>query len=270
MRFYPWPTALALVALLALVRGRPSFALALLALGGLVKVWPLVLVPLFALYGVSRRALAAFAGVLAAGLAPFVALAPAGSYNAFAGQLHRPLEFETIAASVLFTLGLPTRIFFDSGSWNVMGSGAHALATVHGLVELCALAGVWVVFARSRRTRTDLVAAAAAAVAVVAILGKVLSPQYLLWVAPFAALADPLACVPFAGASIATRALHSSWVGDLLHKDAGAVVVLAMRNVLFLATLVLLLRRAVRAPQRLERGGESISRSPLRGRPSGS
>jgi Glycosyltransferase family 87 len=243
MRFDAWPTALALGALLALVRGRPTLALVLLALGGLVKVWPLVLLPLFALYAPSRRALVLFAGVLTLGLAPFVALAPAGSYNALAGQLHRPLEFETIAASILFALGVPTRIFFDSGSWNVRGSGAHALATVHGLVELAALVAVCVVFARSRRTRADLVAAAAAAVAVVAILGKVLSPQYLLWVAPFAALADLVASVPLAAACLATQALHESWFGDLLSREPGAVAVLALRNALLVATVVLLLRR---------------------------
>ena len=246
-RFDAWSTALALAALLAFLRARPVAAAVLVALGALVKVWPLVLLPLFLLRGLPRRAVAAGAVVLAAGLAPFAAAAPAGSYNAFAGQLHRPLEVETIAASALLALGRPVRVFFDSGSWNLAGSRAHALATLHGLVELAALVGVVWIFARSRRTTADVVAATAAAVAVVAILGKVLSPQYLLWVAPFAALASPLACVPLAGACVATHLLHTPWFGDLLRKDAGAVALLGARNVLLLATLGLLVRRGARA-----------------------
>src|SRR5262249_59880171 len=76
MRFDGWPTALALAALLCLLRGRPTLGLALLAVGAVIKAWPLVLLPLFVVYRVPRRAPLAFAAVRLGRRAPLRALPP--------------------------------------------------------------------------------------------------------------------------------------------------------------------------------------------------
>lgn len=246
MRFDAWPTALALGALLALLRRRPTLALVLLALGGLVKVWPLVLVPLFVLYGVPRRALAWGAAVLAAGLLPFVALAHGATYNAVAQQANRHLQLESIGSSLLLALGRPVRVFFDAGSWNVAGSGADTLAKVHGLAQLVAVVAVAWWFARSRRGSRELLVAASATVLAVAFLGKVLSPQYLLWAAPFAALLDLSVAAMFLVACVLTRELFPGRYDALRALHDGPVALLAVRNALLVGCVALSLLAARR------------------------
>jgi uncharacterized membrane protein len=151
MRFDGWAAAFALGALLALLRRKPALALTLLALATLVKAWPLVLLPLFLLYRVPRRAVAAYAGVLAAGLVPFVVLAHGGSYNALMAQVNRHLEFESVGASILFALGRPVHLYFESGSLSVAGSGADTIARLQSALEVVLVLAVAIWFARSRR-----------------------------------------------------------------------------------------------------------------------
>jgi hypothetical protein len=242
MRFDGWAAAVALGALLALLRRRPTLALTLLALATLVKAWPIVLLPLFVLYRVPRRAVAAYAGVLAAGLVPFVAVAHAGSYNALMAQVNRHLEFESLGASVLFALGRPVHLYFESGSYSVAGSGADTIARLQSALEVALVVLVAVWYARSRRGDLELVRASVAAVAVVATLGKVLSPQYLLWLGPFAALADVAALALFAGACFAQRGLWTSPFHHLTDLKAPSVAMLAVRNGFVAATTAALLR----------------------------
>jgi hypothetical protein len=246
MRFDGWPTALVLAALLCLVRGRPTLALVLLALGTLVKAWPVALLPLFLLYGVSKRSLAAFGVVLVIALTPFAALSPGGAYNGLMAQPHRHLEYETIGASALFALGRPVRTYFETGSFSVAGSGANTIATLQSALQLAMVILIVVLFARSLRGPRQLVTAVAATVAVAAVLGKVLSPQFLLWIAPFAALADATALVLFVAACAGTRGLFVGSFRALSELHPGPVAVLAVRNVMLLGTTGALVRAASR------------------------
>ena len=246
MRFDGWPTALVLAAVLCLVRGRPSLALAVLALGVVVKAWPIALLPLFVAYGVPKRALAVFGVVLAAALLPFAALSPGGAYNGLMAQPHRHLEYETIGASALFALGRPVRLYFETGSFSVAGSGANTIATLQSLLQVAIVLVVLVVFLRSRRGPQQFAAAAAATVAGAAVLGKVLSPQFLLWIAPFAAVADLTALALFVGACACTRGLFLGSFRALSELHRGPVALLAVRNVFLLGTTGALLRAAWR------------------------
>jgi hypothetical protein len=74
------------------------------------------------------------------------------------------------------------------GSDNLVGSLPHLFATVSGVVTLLALLGVYVLYARSERTREELVAASAAAVTAYIAFSKVFSPQYLVWLIPLVPL----------------------------------------------------------------------------------
>jgi hypothetical protein len=246
MRFDAWPTALVLAALLCLLRGRPSLALALLALGVVVKAWPIALLPLFVVYGVPRRALALFGVVLVVALAPFALLSPGGAYNGLMAQPNRHLEYETIGASALFALHRPVRLYFETGSFSVAGSGANTIAILQSLLQLALVVLVVVIFARSRRGPRELVAAAAATVTAAAVLGKVLSPQFLLWIAPFAALADLTALALFVAACAGTRGLFLGSFRALSELRPGSVAVLAVRNVFLLGTTGALVRAAWR------------------------
>jgi hypothetical protein len=86
-------------------------------------------------------------------------------------------------------------------------------------------------------------------VACAAALGKVLSTQYMLWLAPFAAICDsPLVLLLFAGACATTRVLIVNGAlfenGGLADDRGWSVAWLAIRNACLLALTILLGVRA--------------------------
>ena len=198
-RFDLWPAAFCAGAVAALVCGRPRLGLALLGLGVATKLWPGVVVP-FALAYLwrregTRRALAVagwFAGVLAAWVLPFLILSPAGLWHSISGQLTRPLQIESLGSSFLLVahrFGLEITMRSSHGSQNLDGTGPYAIGVAQTVLQVAVLVALLAAFARLRRpTPEDFVRyAAAAAVAFVA-LGKVLSPQFLIWLVPLVLL----------------------------------------------------------------------------------
>ena len=199
-RFDLWPTLLALAALAALVRDRPVLSGALLGLGLAAKLWPAVLVPIAFVHLWRRRGqagalahLAAFVVVALACFLPFAVLAPSGLRASLSGQLDRPLQVESLGAAVLMAgqhLGMrPLTTLTAHGSQALFGRGAGLAADLSTALELAAVVAVWFLFARRRETDAEAVlVASAAAVAALVAFDKVLSPQYLIWLAPFAPL----------------------------------------------------------------------------------
>ncbi len=194
-RFDFWPVALTAGALAALTGGWGLVAAALLGVGTTAKIYPAVLLPLMLLYTLYRRgarravtALAVYLGVIAAIVLPFAALAPGGVGFSLYTQFTRPLQIESLGASVLLVahqLGAYHHaVVAGSGSQNFEGAPADLLAALTSLVEVAALLAVWLMFARSQRTASQLLTAAACAVTAFVIFGKVFSPQYLLWLLP--------------------------------------------------------------------------------------
>ncbi|MDX6518100.1 MAG: hypothetical protein QOF50_946, partial [Gaiellaceae bacterium] len=198
-RFDLWPAAICVGAVAALVCGRPRLGLALLGLGVATKLWPGVVVP-FALVYVwrregRRRALAAggwFAGVLAAWVLPFLIVSPAGLWHSVSGQLTRPLQIESLGSSFLLVahrFGLEITMRSSHGSQNLDGTAPYAIGVAQTVLQVAVLAGLFAAFARLLRPAPDdfVRYAAAAAVAFVA-LGKVLSPQFVIWLVPLVLL----------------------------------------------------------------------------------
>jgi uncharacterized membrane protein len=244
MRFDGLPTALVLAAILCLVTDRRTLALVVLAVAVLVKAWPLALLPLFLVYRVPKRAILLFGLVLVIALTPFALLSPGGAYNGLRAQPDRHLEFETVGASILFALDRPVELYFETGSYSVKGSGANAIAQLQSLLQVVLVLLIAFAFGRSRRGPPQLVTAAGATVAVAAVLGKVLSPQFLLWIAPFAALADLTALAFFLAACAATRGLFLGPFRALRELHTAPVALLAVRNALLVGTLGALMRAA--------------------------
>ena len=191
-RFDLVPAALVAGALVLLIAGRVRSAAAVLGLGVAVKLYPAVLVPLLAVVAWrkgARRELTAvvalsFAPVLVAYL-PFVILGADGVLDSLGRQLGRPLQIESLGAGVLLALhqaaGVDLEWASGSGSQNLRGGAADALAAVQGIAQVAAVALVWVSFARGRATVERLVRHAAASVVAFVALSKVLSPQFLVW-----------------------------------------------------------------------------------------
>ena len=199
-RFDLWPTFLAVAALAALVRERPLAGGALLGLGFAAKLWPAVLLPIAVVHLWRRRGraesvavVAVFVVVAAACFVPFAVLSPDGLRAMFADQLGRPLQVESLGAAVLMAaqhLGMhPLATVTSHGAQALSGRGAGLAADLSTACEVVAVLAAWIAFARCRAAggEATLLAAAAAVSALVA-FDRVLSPQYLIWLAPFVPL----------------------------------------------------------------------------------
>jgi hypothetical protein len=200
-RFDLWPTLLAIGALASVVRERPVVSGSLLGLGFAAKLWPAVLLPIAIAHLWRRRGrdgalavVAAFVVVAAACFLPFAVLGPDGLRAMFADQLNRPLQVESLGAAVLIAaqhLGMsPLATVSSHGAQGLSGRGAGLAADLSTLLEVAAVVGIWIVFGRRRHAHGEAVLiAAAAAVAALVAFDRVLSPQYLIWLAPFVPLA---------------------------------------------------------------------------------
>jgi len=198
-RYDLWPAALTAVALAALLYGRDRLALATLGLAAAAKVYPLVLLPV-ALVWNARRAgrrralvgLAAFAAVGIACVVPFLALSPGGVWHLVVRQVTRPLQIESLGAAVMLAAhhagALGVTVESSRGSQNLSGPGADAVGAAQSALTVGALLAIWIWFARGEPDRDRLVRASAASVCAFVALGKVLSPQFLIWLVPLVPL----------------------------------------------------------------------------------
>jgi Glycosyltransferase family 87 len=194
-RFDLWPVALVVGSLAALVSGRLRLGHGLLGAAITAKLYPAVLLPLavaFAWKRVGRREAVVCAGiavaVVAVVLLPFVVLAPGGVWHSVSVQLDRPLQVESLGSALLLAahhvFGVGVTGETSHGSQNLDGGAADALAVVTTVLEVAVLAAIWIAFARGSGSRESLVRAAAAVLCAFVAFGKVLSPQFLLWLIP--------------------------------------------------------------------------------------
>jgi uncharacterized membrane protein len=266
-RFDLWPAMLTAGVLAALVTGRSRLGFALLGLAAAVKVYPLVLLPIALVYVVRRHgareaavSLLVMVGVLAVVLVPFAILAPDGLVDSFERQTGRPLQIETLGASLLLAAHqlrwyLPT-VVNSFGSQNLEGALPDTLATVETALQIVAVVGIWVLFATTRARAEQLLAGAAAAVAAFVALGKVLSPQFLMWLVPLVPLVAGGYGVAASGLLLAALVLTHLWFPsrywDLVALDGVPAWLLVIRNAALLALLVVLVVaiRRVRGPCR--------------------
>ena len=199
-RFDAWPAALAVGGLAALVAGRHRLGLGVLGWGLATKLWPGVLVP-FALVYVWRRegrreallAGAAFLAVAAAFFVPFLVVAPGGVWDSLVRQLTRPLQIESLGSAFLLaahhTFGLGLEMKSSHGSQNLAGGLPAGIGIGLTVLQIGALLALWLRWLRGPApTREELVRHSAAAVTAFVALGKVLSPQFLIWLIPLVPL----------------------------------------------------------------------------------
>jgi uncharacterized membrane protein len=194
-RYDLFPTMLTIAALAAIFFGWDRTGFALLALGAAAKAYPAVIVPIAAVYvwrnGGARKAIgciAIFAGLLLACFLPFLIVGPHGVWWAIHGQASRPPQIESLGAAVFLAahqlIGTHLTYYFTHSSDNLNGHAALQFASVMSVLALAALVLVWVSFARGPATKQRLLIAATAAVCAFIVFSRVLSPQYLIWLAP--------------------------------------------------------------------------------------
>jgi Glycosyltransferase family 87 len=262
-RYDFWPAALTAAFFAALVWGRERLGFALLALAAAAKLYPLVFLPVALVYAGRRKGareagigLAVFLAVALLVVGPFLVVAPQGVVDSVTAQLGRPLQIESLGAAVLLAfhqLGwYETTVASSHGSQNLAGGLPDALATIQTVLGGIALLVVWTLFARTPGGRERLLLAAAAAVAAFVALGKVLSPQFLIWLVPVVPLVAGLTGLAAAGvlgaALLTTHLWFPSRYWDVVAREPAGWLVLA-RDLLLLALVVVLIR-ALSTPER--------------------
>jgi hypothetical protein len=268
--------AVLLAALVALHARRTTLAFALFGVATMVKLFPLVVAGVAACWlwgrGERRAALVgalACAAVIAACSAPFLG---DGYVDAYRYHLDRPVQLESSPASVLWLVGGSeitgsTSVPDEFGSNGMVGGAADAVRALSAVLQVAALALIALLAARRPDERQLLLCAAAAVVAFVA-LGKVLSPQYVAWLAPFAALllarGERLAAALLTGAIALTTVEFPRLYLDLVEGDQGVALLVGVRNALLLAALGVLISRAAGAARSPRPSAASPRSAPAR------
>ena len=241
-----------MAALVSLGLGRQRLGIVSLAIGTCAKIFPVVALPAFLLRlartgpTAMRRGIVGFVVTCAVLTVPFVLLGPGGARFTTRVALVRPMQVESLGASLAFLtdrIGLTeitTRTTY--GSKNVFGTGVWVLSAGVALALVAALVLTWVAFARSDRSYPRLAAATLASVAAFVAFGKVLSPQYLIWLIPLAPLAVGrrhalAACALLGGALALTRHWFPGRLSELAVLDSESWVVMS-RNGLLVALFV--------------------------------
>jgi hypothetical protein len=275
-RFDLWPAVLTAAALAALVAGRDRLGAFALGAAIAAKLYPVVLLPLLAAWlwrrGGRRHALA---GVGLAAAVPLVAylaflvVEPSPVLLSIGRQLSRPLQIESLGAAVLVALhhaaGMQLDWSSSYGSQNLTGGAAAVAAVLLTLAQVGLLVWIWVRFARGPAEPERLLRYSAAAVVVFIALGKVLSPQFLIWLVPLVALVPgrrgARAAVLLAAALLLTQVWFPGRYWDYVYEfDALASWAVLARDLVLLALAVALI-----APLRAT--APAPARSPSPGRP---
>jgi hypothetical protein len=258
-RFDLWPAALTVAALALLVAGRFRLGLGALGLATAAKLYPAVIAPVAVAHvwrsRGRREALlcgGAFLGVFAAIVLPFAVISPGGVWDGFWQQAGRPLQIESLGAGLLLAahhlFGLELTMESSHGSQNLAGTAAGVLAVVSTLVQAIVLAAIWIWHARGPATRERLLTASAASVCAFVAFGKVLSPQFLIWLIPLVPLVRGRQGLAASGLLAAALVLTQLWFPfrywelALEFDTASSWLVLARDLVLVGLTLVLAAR----------------------------
>jgi hypothetical protein len=250
-RFDAWPAALLSISLALLAAERWTSGTVGLALAICTKLYPVVVAPIalarvFAAAGRRTTSRAAIAGVVAGAIVtlPFAVVGFGGLGFSYYVQFKRPLQLESTGAAVLLALdrlGLYDTTVQSGLSKDIAGGAASGLAFASLVVQLAAIAfaGWW--FWRGPRTTASMLTAAAAAVVAFVAFGKVLSPQYVIWIVPLVPLVARKVWVPAMALTVAAAGLTglyfplhysgirlvTNWVWVLLARDV-ALVALAV------------------------------------------
>ena len=212
-----------------------------ITLGVLAKLWPAVLIVVLAAKHRIRRAAVATAAV-AASVAAWFAFSPSG-FDAFVRYRHGSgLQIESLVGAPLFAAGASVSSASDS---YVVHRGSLGWVDPVLLGMFCVLVLICLLSARDRPVR--VVSLGGGLVVALMLLSRILSPQYLVWAAPFAALAwasgQRVAALLFAVAAWLTAILNFEYAA-FVRGDGVMQALVLTRNLLLVGVALALLRHA--------------------------
>jgi len=261
------PTALAAGSLALVLRGRERAAGVALGAAIAAKLYPLLLVPLLgAFVWRSRGRAAAVRGGIALALTvavaflPFVLVAPGGVRDSLREQGARGLQAESTPASLLvavtrgaWKLGLTDHLpmHIDEGevgrlvTAEVRGPGVAAGTVLSTLLVTAIVLLAWARSVLRPLTADETVRLCAVVLVALLALGRVLSPQFVIWLLPFVPLVagrrGRAATLLLAAVLAATHVWFPDVYRDYVNLlDAPSTALLVVRNALLVALLVVL------------------------------
>jgi hypothetical protein len=218
-----WPALFTTAGLAALLAERNRLSFGLFGFAIVAKLYAVFILPLALVWVWRRRgrdealrALAVAAGVAFVVALPFLIVGPTGLGFTVKSQFVRGLQMESLGAAWLMTLdhvGLfhAHVVVGQPYSLDVAGRAASAVGALFSLVTLGALLWIYRTYWRGRDEPQRLVTASVAAVAAYVAFGRVLSPQYLVWLAPLVPLVAGIPGVVATGALLAAAAVTETW-----------------------------------------------------------
>jgi len=273
MVFFPFPylridllsVFLAVLGLALLRRRWPRTGGVMLALSVFAKIWPVVVAPSMLLRR-QWRGLTAWVVTGAAALTAWVAWSgPSGISQILTFRGADGWQIESIPGIVLHALD-PHGSTVEQGAWRTAVEAPAVARTGISLIGLAVvvLAWWWAHRAiqpgpepdddiRAGLSRHDLVLdglAPLAAVVSLLVFSSIISPQYVLWFLPFAALVTARGDGLIGGLSLGTVALSTlglGWIHGLIPGEWHAIAVIALRNLFLVALLTVTLHRLWRA-----------------------
>jgi hypothetical protein len=233
---------------LALVRHRrPALGGTALALACFAKVWPVLLLPGL-LIRRSWRAVAACVGLGVAGVAAWIAWAGTnGLVQVLSMRGATGWEIESTVGGLVRTLSHDP-IHLQRGAWRVGSAPGWAFVVLGGLC-LVTVGAVWILAARRRPHGAMILDGYAPVAAIGAFLlcSPLLSPQFIIWFLPFAAIVAARRDRLVAGLVVAITAisvLNFNLVVELVHtNDAIPQGLVLVRNGLLLALVAVCVHR---------------------------
>ncbi len=246
-------------------------AAAALGVGFALKLTPAMFLPLVLIMAATpRRMVAAAAAFALTAVAPFVPhllRSSRGWLYVFSYHTGRPLQIESLYATPYLVAhvlaGQRVVIGNSHGSQSLIATGAQTLASVSMWLMAASIGALYLLIWRRRRhlrgSPSDVTLAALGLVLAFVCTSKVLSPQFLIWTFPFVALVATapgasrrVAGVAILGAVLLTQIGFPSRYWDLVALRSTPIFLLAARNLILLATwvmvIVLIWRRPRRAP----------------------
>ena len=221
-RFDLWPVMIGLAGLVMILVGLEWIGFYTLGLATAVKIFPVVFLPVACIWVWKRigwRTLAAYLGIFLMAIAvcyvPFAILAPHGVWHSTSVQLGRPLQIESLGAATMVALhhlaGLGVGTVTGSGSQNLDASGAGVVAILQTVLQAAALLGAWIWFARGEANGERFARASAASIVAFVAFGKVLSPQFMIWLCPFVLLVKGRRGIAAVALLVASLVLTQLW-----------------------------------------------------------
>lgn len=214
-----------------------------------LKIYAALLVPVFILWAWRRGGVGA-GGLVAVGAA-LTGIVAVGAYLLFPGaspfellafSAARPLHVESVPGSVLALLASlgagSMSLIYDSGSFNVVtpaaGPAIDGLRVLQPILLLISLGlAAFAIVGRVQPSPRLLVSASAVVLIALLVSNRVLSPQYLIWLLPIAALAGGWLRWLLVGA-IGITAIVFPWLySGLIDGQPLPLLLIVIRNVLF-------------------------------------